>query len=112
METTGALKIGLSTVGCVCTRFVKEGLESALNERARPGQKRKRNSSRILFMLCEPNSGWRHIEVTEWRAAADFAEQMRWMMDEAYEPVDARRIARRLEFHYTSKHGNWRIWRR
>ena len=26
---------------------------------------------------------------------------------EAYEPVEARRIARRLEFHYTPRHGSW-----
>ena len=65
----------------------------------------------------------------------DFAKQMRWLVDEAYpdakvvrvvldnlntlnthkfgslyeayEPVEARRIARRLEFHYTPKHGSW-----
>lgn len=41
MEIAAALKMGLSTVGRVRTRFVKKGLESALNERARPGQKRK-----------------------------------------------------------------------
>ena len=62
----------------------------------------------------------------------DFAHQMRWLVDEAYphtetirlvldnlnthklgslydafEPVEARRIAKRLEFHYTPKHGSW-----
>lgn len=43
LEIAVALKIGLSTVGRVRTLFVKEGLESALNERACPGQKRKLN---------------------------------------------------------------------
>ena len=72
------------------------------------------------------------MEVTERRTAVDFAEQMRWLvyeaypdakvvrvvldnlnthklgsLYEAYEPVEARRIARRLEFHYTPKHGSW-----
>ena len=62
----------------------------------------------------------------------DFAQQMRWLVDEAYPEVpvvrvvldnlnthrtaslyetfpasEARRIARRLEFHYTPKHGSW-----
>ncbi len=92
----------------------------------------RRNGSRNLFMFCEPKGGWRHVEVTERRTAVDFAEQMRWLVDEAYpdakvvrvvldnlnthkfgslyeayEPVEARRIARRLEFHYTPKHGSW-----
>lgn len=92
----------------------------------------KRNGSRNLFMFCEPKGGWRHIEVTERRTAVDFAHQMRWLVDEAYpevkvvrlvldnlnthkmgslyeefEPAEARRIARRLEFHYTPKHGSW-----
>ena len=62
----------------------------------------------------------------------DFAQQMRWLVDEAYPdvpvvrllldnlnthrmaslyeafpPEEARRIAKRLEFHYTPKHGSW-----
>ena len=92
----------------------------------------KRNGTRNLFMFCEPKGGWRHVEVTERRTAVDFAHQMKWLVDEAYpcaesvrlvldnlnthklgslydafEPVEARRIARRLEFHYTPKHGSW-----
>ena len=92
----------------------------------------ERNGTRNLFMLCEPKGGWRHVEVTERRTAVDFAEQMRWLVDQAYpdtgvirlvldnlnthkkgslyeafEPSEARRIARRLEFHHTPKHGSW-----
>ena len=92
----------------------------------------RRNGTRNLFMFCEPKGGWRHLEVTERRTAVDFAEQMRWLVDEAYpdvgtvrvvldnlnthklgslyeayEPSEARRIARRLEFHHTPKHGSW-----
>ena len=92
----------------------------------------KRNGTRNLFMFCEPKGGWRHVEVTERRTALDFAHQMRWLVDEAYpdakavrlvldnlnthkmgslyeafEPSEARRIARRLEFHYTPRHGSW-----
>ena len=86
----------------------------------------KRNGTRNLFMFCEPKAGWRHVEVTEQRTAVDFAHQMRWLVDEAYphtetirlvldnlnthklgslydtfKPAEARRIAKRLEFHYT-----------
>ena len=92
----------------------------------------QRNGTRNLFMFCEPLRGFRHVEVTERRTAVDFAQQMKWLVDDAYpeaevvrvvldnlnthriaslykafEPKEARRIARRLEFHYTPKHGSW-----
>ena len=92
----------------------------------------KRNGTRNLFMFFEPLRGWRHVEVTERRTMVDFAHQMKWLVDEAYpeagvicvvldnlnthkiaslyetfEAAEARRIARRLEFHYTPKHGSW-----
>ena len=92
----------------------------------------QRNGTRNLFMLCEPLAGWRHVAVTERRTMVDFAKQMRWLADEAYpasekirvvldnlnthkpaslyetfEPKEARRIRKRLEFHYTPKHGSW-----
>ena len=92
----------------------------------------QRNGTRNLFMLCEPLAGWRHVAVTERRTMVDFAQQMRWLADEAYpasekirvvldnlnthkpaslyetfEPKEARRIRKRLEFHYTPKHGSW-----
>ena len=87
---------------------------------------------RNLFLACEPQAGWRHVAVTQRRTMEDFAHQMRWLVDEAYPetPVvrvvmdnlnthrpaslyetfpapEARRIAKRLEFHYTPKHGSW-----
>jgi hypothetical protein len=92
----------------------------------------KRNGTRNLFLFFEPLVGWRHIEVTEHRTKVDFAHQMRWLVDiaypdaecidvvldnlnthtygalyEAFEPAEARRIARKLVFHYTPKHASW-----
>ena len=92
----------------------------------------KRNGTRNLFMFCEPLAGWRHLEVTERRTMEDFAHQMRWLADVAYpraekirlvldnlnthrpasmyqtfEPKEARRVIKRLEFHHTPKHGSW-----
>ena len=83
-------------------------------------------------MFCEPQAGWRHLEVTERRTRHDFAHQMQWLVDERYPqaevmrvvmdqlnthkpaslyetfaPAEARRILRKLEFHYTPKHGSW-----
>jgi transposase len=85
-----------------------------------------------LFVAFQPLGGWRHVEVTERRTAIDFAAQMQALVDvhfptadvirvvvdnlnthtpaalyEAFEPAEARRIAAKLEFHYTPKHGSW-----
>ena len=85
-----------------------------------------------MFAFFEPKGGWRHLEVTERRTARDFAEAMRRLVDEHYreaklirvvldnlnthtgaalyetfEPAEARRILRRLEFRYTPKHASW-----
>ena len=92
----------------------------------------RREGTRNLFLACEPLAGWRQVAVTQRRTMQDFAHQMRWLVDEAYSEVsvvrvvldnlnthrmaslyetfpaaEARRIARRLEFHYTPKHGSW-----
>ena len=92
----------------------------------------KRNGTRNLFLFFEPLAGWRHVEVTERRTKLDFAHQMRWLVDvaypdaecidvvmdnlnthtyaalyEAFEPAEARRIARKLAFHFTPKHAGW-----
>ena len=92
----------------------------------------RRESTRNLFLACEPLAGWREVAVTERRTMQDFARRMRWLADEAYPEAEvvrvvldnlnthrraslyetfpaeeARRIARRLEFHYTPKHGSW-----
>jgi transposase len=83
-------------------------------------------------MICEPEAGWRHVGITERRTKVDFAHQMKWLVDErypeaevirvvldnlnthkvaslyeAFEPAEARRIAKKLEFHPTPKHGSW-----
>ena len=92
----------------------------------------RREGTRNLFLACEPKAGWRHMAITERRTKEDFAYQMRWLVDEAYPdvpvvrlvldnlnthrmaslyetfpPVEARRIAKRLESQYTPKHGSW-----
>ena len=92
----------------------------------------QRNGVANLFMICEPKRGWRHVEITERHTKRDFAEQMKWLVDEAFpgaekvrlvmdnlathsrgavyerfEPSEARRILRRLEFHFTPKHASW-----
>ncbi len=92
----------------------------------------RRNGVSNLFMLFAPLEGWRRVEVTERRTRTDWAEVVRKLVDqdypdkerivlvmdnlnthhpaslyEAFEPAEARRIAERLEIHYTPKHGSW-----
>lgn len=105
---------------------------------AEPGQPERydyeyiRNGTANLFMISEPLLGWRAVHVTERRTALDFAEVVRWLVEEVHEeaekvvlvmdnlnthkiaslyeafpPERARRIAERLEIHHTPKHGSW-----
>ena len=92
----------------------------------------ERHGTRNLFLFVEPQAGRRHVHVTERRTKVDFAHAMQWLVDicypeaevirvvldnlnthtiaslyEAFEPAEARRIARKLELHDTPKHGSW-----
>ena len=92
----------------------------------------RRKGTRNLFLFFEPLVGQRHIEVRQRRTKQDFAHCMQWLADVVYPDVDcidvildnlnthtygalyeafaaaeARRIARKLTFHYTPKHGSW-----
>ena len=83
-------------------------------------------------MISEPLLGWRAVKVTERRTAVDFAEVIRWLVEEVHEdaetvvlvmdnlnthklaslyeafpPEQARRIVEKLEIHHTPKHGSW-----
>ena len=92
----------------------------------------ERNGVSNLFMLFAPLEGWRRAAVTDRRTKVDWARQVKQLVDEDYpdkerivlvmdnlnthhpsslyetfDPEEARRIARRLEIHYTPKHGIW-----
>jgi DDE superfamily endonuclease len=92
----------------------------------------ERKGTANIFLAVEPLAGWRQVTVTERRTKLDFAAQMQQLVDvhyaeakkvrlvldnlnthkpaslyEAFSPAEARRILRRLEFHYTPKHGSW-----
>jgi transposase len=85
-----------------------------------------------LFMFFEPLAAKRRVALRTRRGARQWAEVMRELVDvhypeaerivlvldnlnthalsslyEVFEPSEARRIARRLEIHYTPKHGSW-----
>jgi hypothetical protein len=92
----------------------------------------RRNGTVNLFVFVQPRGGWRMVRVTDHRARTDWAlvvrelldvqfsdaEVVRLVMDnlnthslgslyEAFEPAEARRLAKRLEIHYTPKHASW-----
>jgi transposase len=92
----------------------------------------RRNGTANLFVFVDAHRAWRHVKVTSHRTNIDFAECMRELVDchypaaerirvvldnlnthrsknlyEAFPPEEARRILRRLEFHYTPPHASW-----
>jgi len=92
----------------------------------------RRNGTVNLFVLLDVHRPWRKVKVTERRAAEDYARCMHDLVDihypdaeiirvvqdnlsthsagalyQAFPPAEARRILRRLEFHYTPKHASW-----
>jgi hypothetical protein len=91
-----------------------------------------RNGVAEIFLEVEPLTGHRHVDITEHRTRKDWACFVKGMLDErypkatkvrlvmdnlnthstaslyeAFAPEEARRLARRLEIHYTPKHGSW-----
>ena len=92
----------------------------------------KRNGTANLFVFLDAHRPWRKVKVTTSRAATDFAQCMRELTDvhfpqadcirvvldnlsthksgslyDAFPPCEARRVLRRLEFHYVPKHASW-----
>ena len=92
----------------------------------------ERNGVGNLFLCFAPLQAWRHVKVTARRTMVDFAHCMRDLVDihfpqadtivlvmdnlnthklaslyEAFPAAEARRIAAKLEIHYTPKHGSW-----
>ena len=105
---------------------------------AAPGQLERydceywRNGTTNLFVFLDAHRPWRHVKVTEHRAAADFAHCMRDLVNVHYPKADvirvvldnlsthsagalydtfpapeAHRLMQRLEFHFTPKHASW-----
>jgi hypothetical protein len=92
----------------------------------------ERNGTANLFMMFAPLEGWRHVKVTDRRAAVDYAHVLKDLADthfpdantivlvqdnlsthtkaslyEAFPAAEARRLVERFEWHYTPKHGSW-----
>jgi hypothetical protein len=83
------------------------------------------------MMICEPKRGFRQGDVSERRTKIEFAQSRKRVVElypeatvvrvgldnlnthktaswyEAFPATEARDLARKLEFHYTPKHGSW-----
>ena len=111
---------------------VHDPIPAAPGRSARVDHEYVRNGVAQLFLEVEPLAGQRHVNVSERRTARDWALWIKGMLDERYpdaikvrlvvdnlnihtpaslyqtfEPQEARRLAERLKFHYTPKHGSW-----
>lgn len=92
----------------------------------------ERQGVQALFLFLDPNGGWRRVSHRDSRTRVDWAEEVRHLLDvdypdarkvkllcdnlnthtiaslyEAFPAPEARRLARRLEIHYTPRNGSW-----
>lgn len=92
----------------------------------------RRVGTAVNFMFTAPLKHWRKVNVRRTKTKKDWAEEVRELLDadypeakkvilvcdnlnthtygalyEAFEPTEARRLAKKLEIHYTPKHGSW-----
>ena len=99
---------------------------------ARVDSEYERHGTAALFMVNEPLAGRRHVRVRTRRTAVDWAHVVQEVVDdlypdadtivlvmdqlnthspaslyEAFTPAEAKRLANKLEIHYTPKHGSW-----
>ncbi|MDO9066670.1 MAG: IS630 family transposase, partial [Chloroflexota bacterium] len=111
---------------------VHEAIPCAPGRPARVDHEYVRNGVAEVFLEVEPLTGKRHVAATEHRTRKDWAWWIKSMLDErypnavhvrlvmdnlnthrlaslyeAFPPQEARRLAERLEIHYTPKHGSW-----
>lgn len=110
----------------------RDGLPAAPGQPERVDYEYERHGTCTLFLFCEPLAGRRWVEVTERRTKADWAQQIKDLVDvryhaaerivlvcdnlnthtpaalyEAFAPAEAKRLADKLEIHHTPKHGSW-----
>jgi len=92
----------------------------------------ERAGTACIFMFTEALQGWREVHVRPQRTAVDWAQELADLLDnryaeaetvivicdnlnthkmasfyKAFSPAQARRLAERMEIHYTPKHGSW-----
>ena len=111
---------------------VREPLPMRPGDDQKTDSEYKRNGTCSIFAFVEPLGGKHHVSVHEHRTAIDWAQEIQYLSDvmfpdaekiilvmdnlnthkaaslyKAFPPAEARRIIKRLEIHYTPKHGSW-----
>ena len=114
------------------TKETRTSIPATVGVPAKYDTEYERNGTSNIFVSCEPLKGQRTVKVTEHRKRTDWAYFMKGVIDddysnaekivlvvdnlnthtkssfyEAFEPVEAKRLADKLEIHYTPKHGSW-----
>ena len=92
----------------------------------------ERKGTGSIFIFTEPLAGWRNATAEPSRTRIDWAHKIKWLLSEqypkakkvllvmdnlnthstaslykAFPPEEAFQLAKRLEIHYTPKHGSW-----
>jgi hypothetical protein len=111
---------------------VREPIPAKPGEVEKLDSEYKREGTCSIFIFTEPLAGWRYAEAFAHRTKIDWAQRVKWVLDnqypdadkvvlvmdnlnthvisslyEAFPPEEAFRLAQRLEIHYTPKHGSW-----
>jgi len=111
---------------------VRRSLPAQPGQIAKYDSEYRRLGTANIFIAIEPLAGQRTVRVTERRTRVDWAQFIRHLLEsvyagaeqvvlvmdnlnphsigslyEAFDPETARRLAARLEIHYTPKHGSW-----
>lgn len=117
------------------TQLIKETRTKMTVEPGKPERvdyEYERNGTAANFMFTEPLGSWRKVHVRQQKTSLDWAQEIKELLDkdypqvqkivlvcdnlnthkvaslyEAFAPQEALRLARRLELHYTPKHGSW-----
>ena len=115
-----------------CMDDVRQPLPVRPGDNQNTDSEYKRNGTCSIFAFVEPLGDRHHVSVHEHRTAIDWAMEIKYLSDEmfpdakkiilvmdnlnthktaslykAFPPSEARRIIKRLEIHYTPKHGSW-----
>lgn len=114
------------------TKETREPISATKEHPRRIDYEYERAGTACIFMFAEPLSGWRQVRTRPQRTKVDWALEMEALLGsryadaekvklvcdnlnthtrgafyEAFEASKARELVRRIEFHYTPKHGSW-----
>jgi hypothetical protein len=111
---------------------IRQPLSARPGQRQRYDHEYERAGTACVFLFTETLRGWRQVSVRPQRTAVDWAQELGGLLEDryahaekvivicdnlnthtvasfykAFPPEKARRLARRVEIHYTPKHGSW-----